>query len=60
MAQELGPDLDLVVNMAGGNTDSGRPGGSIVTIGSTGAEYAATSYGAAKAALAAWTPPARE
>ncbi|MBO0820707.1 MAG: SDR family oxidoreductase, partial [Nocardiopsaceae bacterium] len=32
-----------------------RPGGSIVNIGSIGAEYAATSYGAAKAALAAWT-----
>ncbi|MFG3520442.1 SDR family NAD(P)-dependent oxidoreductase [Nocardia nova] len=93
MAEELGPDLDVVVNMAGGNTDLGRPdgqpcsleqvaaswranldtnllsavltttavlgkmrpGGSIVTIGSIGAEYAASSYGAAKAALAAWT-----
>ncbi len=93
MADELGPDLDVVVNMAGGNTDFGRsggphadleqvamawranldanllsavftttavldklrPGGAIVNIGSIGAEYASTSYGAAKAALAAWT-----
>lgn len=93
MADELGPDLDVVVNMAGGNTDfiepdgqrTGleqvhaawranldanllsavltttavldklRPGGTIVNIGSIGAEYASTSYGAAKAALAAWT-----
>ena len=93
MTDELGADLDVVVNMAGGNTDldqSGgqrahlehvmmawranldanllsavltttavldkmRPGGSIINIGSIGAEYAATSYGAAKAALAAWT-----
>jgi 3-oxoacyl-[acyl-carrier protein] reductase len=93
MAAELGQDLDVVVNMAGGNTDfnqSGgqrapleqvmmawranldanllsavltttavldklRPGGSIINIGSIGAEYASTSYGAAKAALAAWT-----
>jgi 3-oxoacyl-[acyl-carrier protein] reductase len=93
MADELGADLDVVVNMAGGNTDfdqSGgqrtrleqvmtawranldanllsavltttavleklRPGGSIINIGSIGAEYASTSYGAAKAALAAWT-----
>ncbi|NIH80573.1 SDR family NAD(P)-dependent oxidoreductase [Amycolatopsis viridis] len=93
MADELGPELDVVVNMAGGNTDlldpgTGggaldrtaaawranldanllsavltttavreklRPGGSIVNIGSIGAEYAASSYGAAKAALAAWT-----
>jgi 3-oxoacyl-[acyl-carrier protein] reductase len=93
MADELGPDLDVLVNMAGGNTDFDRPegqltplehvavawranldtnllsavltttavldklrpGGAIVNIGSIGAEYAATSYGAAKAALAAWT-----
>jgi 3-oxoacyl-[acyl-carrier protein] reductase len=93
MADELGADLDVVVNMAGGNTDFGqsggqrtrleqvmtawranldanllsavlttaavleklRPGGSIINIGSIGAEYASTSYGAAKAALAAWT-----
>jgi 3-oxoacyl-[acyl-carrier protein] reductase len=91
LAEELGPDLDVVVNMAGGNTDFDttegtglaqvlqmwranldanllsavltttavlgklRPGGSIVNVGSIGAEYAATSYGAAKAALAAWT-----
>lgn len=32
-----------------------RPGGSVVTVGSIGAEYAGSSYGAAKAALAAWT-----
>jgi 3-oxoacyl-[acyl-carrier protein] reductase len=93
MADELGTELDVVVNMAGGNTDFGqpdrqgtqleqvvaawranldanllsavltttavldklRPGGSIINIGSIGAEYATTSYGAAKAALAAWT-----
>jgi 3-oxoacyl-[acyl-carrier protein] reductase len=91
LADELGPDLDVVVNTAGGNTDFDttegtgleqvlqawranldanllsavltttavlgklRPGGSIINIGSIGAEYAATSYGAAKAALAAWT-----
>ena len=91
LADELGPDLDVVVNMPGGNTDFDttegtglaqvlqawranldanllsavltttavrgklRPGGSIVNVGSIGAEYAATSYGAAKAALAAWT-----
>lgn len=93
MADELGADLDVVVNMAGGNTDFDqadgqrahlehvmmawranldanllsavltttavldklRPGGSIINIGSIGAEYASTSYGAAKAALAAWT-----
>ncbi|WP_435583065.1 SDR family NAD(P)-dependent oxidoreductase [Amycolatopsis thermoflava] len=91
MADELGPELDVLVNMAGGNTDltapAGeglgevlrawranldanllsavltttavrdrlRPGGSIINIGSIGAEYAASSYGAAKAALAAWT-----
>jgi len=93
MADELGPDLDVVVNMAGGNTDftrpatdpptldtvlaawranldanlisavltttavlsKFRPGGSIINVGSIGAEYASTSYGAAKAALTAWT-----
>jgi 3-oxoacyl-[acyl-carrier protein] reductase len=93
MAGELGPDLDVLANMAGGNTDFTRPGGqdadlghvlaawqanldanlisavltttavlgklraggSIINIGSIGAEYASTSYGAAKAALAAWT-----
>jgi 3-oxoacyl-[acyl-carrier protein] reductase len=93
MAGELGADLDVVVNMAGGNTDFTRPdgqptdlgqvrmawranldanllsavltttavlgklraGGSIINISSIGAEYASTSYGAAKAALAAWT-----
>jgi 3-oxoacyl-[acyl-carrier protein] reductase len=99
MARELGDDLDVLVNMAGGNTDftaadpagpAGGPiaelervaaawranldanllsavltttavlgrlraGGSIINVGSIGAEYASTSYGAAKAALAAWT-----
>jgi 3-oxoacyl-[acyl-carrier protein] reductase len=93
MADELGPDLDVLVNMAGGNTDLSGPGrqdpsleqvaaawranleanllsavltttavlgrlragGSIINVGSIGAEYASTSYGAAKAALAAWT-----
>jgi len=102
MADELGDELDVLVNMAGGNTDftaaataaSGgpvaelaaelaavaaawhanldanllsavltttavlgrlRPGGSIINVGSIGAEYASSSYGAAKAALAAWT-----
>jgi 3-oxoacyl-[acyl-carrier protein] reductase len=99
MAAEAGPDLDVLVNMAGGNTDFARsprqdtehdtdaelkevaaawhanldanllsavltttavlgrlrPGGSIINIGSIGAEYASSSYGAAKAALAAWT-----
>jgi 3-oxoacyl-[acyl-carrier protein] reductase len=94
MADELGPDLDVLVNMAGGNTDFTRSdrrgeaglqrvadawranldanllsavltatavlgrlraGGSIINISSIGAEHASTSYGAAKAALAAWT-----
>jgi 3-oxoacyl-[acyl-carrier protein] reductase len=32
-----------------------REGGSIINVSSIGAEHAATSYGAAKAALAAWT-----
>jgi 3-oxoacyl-[acyl-carrier protein] reductase len=32
-----------------------RAGGTIINVGSIGAEYASTSYGAAKAALAAWT-----
>ena len=105
-AGEAGSDLDVLVNMAGGNTDFVRPprqnstgqdpgqnsgqdgdledvaaawranldanllsavltttavlgslraGGSIINIGSIGAEYASTSYGASKAALAAWT-----
>jgi 3-oxoacyl-[acyl-carrier protein] reductase len=104
LADEVGPDLDVLVNMAGGNTDftrtdvtraglarTARPGeteldrvadawhanldanllsavltttavrgrlragGSIINVSSIGAEYASTSYGAAKAALAAWT-----
>jgi 3-oxoacyl-[acyl-carrier protein] reductase len=98
MAREIGADLDVLVNMAGGNTDFTataaaatdgplaelervaaawranldanllsavltttavlgklRAGGSIINVGSIGAEYASTSYGAAKAAVAAWT-----
>ena len=93
MSGELGTELDVLVNMAGGNTDFLRPGGpaedldevaaawranldanllsavltttavlgklraggSIINVGSIGAEYASTSYGAAKAAVAAWT-----
>jgi NAD(P)-dependent dehydrogenase (short-subunit alcohol dehydrogenase family) len=93
LADELADGLDVLVNMANGNTDfartGGRPadlaevaaawranltanllstaltttavlprlraGGSIINVGSIGAEYASTSYGAAKAAVAAWT-----
>lgn len=93
MADDLGPELDVLVNMAGGNTDFDqpdvqhtpleqvitawranldanlltavltttsvldklRPGGAVINVGSIGAEHAASSYGAAKAALAAWT-----
>jgi 3-oxoacyl-[acyl-carrier protein] reductase len=93
MADDLGEELDVLVNMAGANTDLEqrdrrgtpleqvmaawranldtnllsavltttavldklRPGGSIINIGSIAAEYASMSYGAAKAALAAWT-----
>lgn len=92
MADEVGADLDVLINMAGGNTDFTRPdkpsdlagvaaawranldanvlsavlttsavlpklraGGSIINISTIGAEYASTSYGAAKAAVAAWT-----
>ena len=96
MAAEVGGELDVLVNMAGGNTDFTRgarrdddgvdlagiatawranldanllsavlttsavlpvlrPGGSVINVGSIGAEYASSSYGAAKAALAAWT-----
>ncbi|MEV0705261.1 SDR family oxidoreductase [Saccharopolyspora sp. NPDC050389] len=91
LAAELGEHLDVLVNMAGGNTDferpgepenleevmaawqanldanllsavfttaavldKFRPGGTIINIGSIAAEHASTSYGAAKAALAAW------
>jgi 3-oxoacyl-[acyl-carrier protein] reductase len=32
-----------------------RPGGTIINVGSIGAEYAGTSYGVSKAALQAWT-----
>ncbi|MGH3855676.1 MAG: SDR family NAD(P)-dependent oxidoreductase, partial [Pseudonocardiaceae bacterium] len=91
LAREVGPELDVLVNMAGGNTDLQRPGdadqsldavaaawranldanllsavlttvamrdkirvgGSIISVSSIGAEYASTSYGAAKAAVAA-------
>jgi 3-oxoacyl-[acyl-carrier protein] reductase len=97
IAGELGDHLDVLVNMAGGNTDFTataaspdgplakleqvaaawranldanllsavltttavlgrlRAGGAIINVGSIGAEHASTSYGAAKAALAAWT-----
>jgi 3-oxoacyl-[acyl-carrier protein] reductase len=97
MAAEAGGELDVLVNMAGGNSDFTRPaprdaggpadlddiaaawranldanllsavlttsavlprlrpGGAVINVGSIGAEYASTSYGAAKAALAAWT-----
>ena len=96
MAAEVGGELDVLVNMAGGNTDFTRTaggthhgadlddiaaawranldanllsavlttsamlprmrqGGSVINVSSIGAEYASTSYGAAKAALAAWT-----
>ncbi|MER5389916.1 SDR family oxidoreductase [Saccharopolyspora sp. NPDC002686] len=90
LAAELTDGLDVLVNMAGGNTDlqrdepanlaqvaeawranldanllgavltttavldKMRPGGTIVNVGSIGAEYASSSYGAAKAAVAAW------
>ncbi|MGQ4615915.1 SDR family oxidoreductase [Nocardia sp. R7R-8] len=91
-AEAVGSEVDVLVNMAGGNTDltrSGemtslaelaaqwqanlstnllsavlttsalrdrlRPGGAVINVGSIGAEYAAGSYGAAKAALAAWS-----
>jgi 3-oxoacyl-[acyl-carrier protein] reductase len=36
-------------------TDRLRPGGTIINVGSIGAEYAGTSYGVSKAALQAWT-----
>ena len=91
LADKIGPELDVVVNMAGGNTDLGRPkaeslddvaeswranldanllsavltttavldklrpGGTVINVGSIGAEYAGSGYGAAKAALHAWT-----
>jgi 3-oxoacyl-[acyl-carrier protein] reductase len=93
LARQLGDRVDVVVNMAGGNTDLDRAagddtsladlaaawranldanllstvltttellpaiqaGGAIINVSSIGAEYASTSYGAAKAAVAAWT-----
>ena len=91
LAAAVGPELDVLVNMAGGNTDIGRAkgdglddvaaawranldanllsavltttavldrlrtGGTVINVGSIGAEYAGSAYGAAKAALAAWT-----
>lgn len=93
LVEQLADHVDIVVNMAGGNTDFERPvpddasleeiaaawranldanllstvltttgllpaipaGGSIINVSSIGAEYASTSYGAAKAAVAAWT-----
>lgn len=92
-AESVGSEVDVLVNMAGGNTDITaddpaaaslevlaerwqanlaanllsavlttaalrdrlRAGGSVINIGSIGAEYAASSYGAAKAALEAWS-----
>ncbi|MBV8932633.1 MAG: SDR family oxidoreductase, partial [Kutzneria sp.] len=92
-ARQVGARVDVLVTMAGGNSDLDRPlgehasleeiaaawranldanllstvlnttallpaiaaGGSIITVSSIGAEYASTSYGAAKAAVAAWT-----
>ncbi|MBF6174992.1 SDR family NAD(P)-dependent oxidoreductase [Nocardia blacklockiae] len=90
-AAQVGPSVDVLVNMAGGNADFAGPepeslaetarrwhdnlaanllsavltttalrdrlrsGGSVINIGSIGAEYAGNSYGAAKAALAAWS-----
>lgn len=93
LAQQVGDRVDVLINMAGGNTDFDHPlvedasledvaaawhanldanllstvltttallpaiasGGSIINVSSIGAEYASTSYGAAKAAVAAWT-----
>lgn len=92
VAEQVGEYVDVLVNMAGGNTDFQRqgeptgldevmaawranldanllsavltttavldrfrPGGTVINVGSIGAEYASTSYGAAKAAVAAWT-----
>ena len=94
LVSRLPARIDVVVAMAGRNTDLGRvtdpsvsdledvssaweenlrantvgtvltvsalsprlaAGGSVVAVSSIGAEYAATSYGASKAAVAAWT-----
>lgn len=95
LTERLPEQIDVVVAMAGGNTDLNqmadpgqlsslfataaaweknlrvntigtvltvcalhdrlRAGGSVITVSSIGAEYASTSYGAAKAAVAAWT-----
>lgn len=94
LAGRLPGQLDVIVAMAGGNTDLShesvqqddflaatasawqenlrvntigtvlvvtalqdrlRAGGSVITVSSIGAEYATTSYGASKAAVAAWT-----
>lgn len=94
LEQRLPGEIDVIVAMAGGNTDLGREpdvtpdvlavtaeaweenlrvntigtvltvtalqerlrrGGSVIAVSSIGAEYAASSYGAAKAAIAAWT-----
>ncbi|ALG12591.1 SDR family NAD(P)-dependent oxidoreductase [Kibdelosporangium phytohabitans] len=92
LAEQVGERVDVLVNMAGGNTDFRRPatgpaleeiaaawqanldanllgtvftttallpaisnGGAIVNVGSIAAEYAGHAYGAAKAAVQAWT-----
>lgn len=94
LTERLPGRLDVIVAMAGGNTDLNqtgghqndplaatasawernlrvntigtvlivtalqdrlRAGGSVIAVSSIGAEYAATSYGASKAAVAAWT-----
>lgn len=92
LAQQVGNRVDVLVNMAGGNTDFRRPapgqeladiaaawqanldanllgtvltttallpaipeGGTVVNVGSIAAEHAGHAYGAAKAAVQAWT-----
>jgi NAD(P)-dependent dehydrogenase (short-subunit alcohol dehydrogenase family) len=50
-----GQSLEQVSAAWRANLGKLRPGGTIINISSIGAEHASTSYGAAKAALAAWT-----